>query len=158
MLIVWQSTILVGQGVSLQPPVKAKTKGRTIPATEEREVRLGAKGPKKNTRACHICKIACGHNAATCPQLQHNKVRLESLRAPRSRGRPPGAKNKVKAANPIENTKETTGPRRRGRPPGAKNKVRSISTAAHREDNDAEEDPSPRLKRRRLVHFDVMDE
>lgn len=164
MLTRWQNTLLVGDGVSLEPPDKAKTKGRTIPASEVREVQLGAKGVKKNNKTCYTCGIACGHDSRTCHLIPRNKERLDALRAPKRRGRPPGAKNKQKSpamvddAHPGETKKGTMGPRRRGRPPGAKNKVRAISIVPDEGEDDGEEDGPAPPTRRRLVHLRDLDE
>ncbi|KAF8699463.1 hypothetical protein HU200_034687 [Digitaria exilis] len=42
--------------ISRMPPPRAKTKGRKMTETEKKQVTLGAKGEKKGTRRCSICK------------------------------------------------------------------------------------------------------
>ncbi|XP_072149963.1 uncharacterized protein [Setaria viridis] len=79
--------------ISRVPPTRSKTKGRSIPPSEKKEITLGAKGVKKGTRKCSICGYYATHNARTCPKLQHNKERLEVLKN-RMRGRPRGAQHK----------------------------------------------------------------
>lgn len=143
---------MVGQGINLDPPDKAKPKGRAMDAAETKALKLGAKGPKLGTRRCKNCGIADGHNAATCLQKPENRERLAKI-AGRKRGRPPGAKNRhgpCAAATEVGNEKMThkrmtddeeewedvdtdmeespqreepcTAPRKRGRPAGSKNK------------------------------------
>lgn len=124
--------------MSLEKPDKAKPKGRTIKASEPRELQLGAKGPKKNLKTCSVCGIACGHDARTCLKLEHNRERLAALGGRRS-GRPLGSRNKVtKFADGIEvgiqEQQTSTGPRRRGRPVGSKNKVKEVPNAEYDED------------------------
>nr|TKW28183.1 hypothetical protein SEVIR_3G323700v2 [Setaria viridis] len=83
--------------ISRVPPLRAKTKGWSIPAYEKKEISLGAKGVKKGTRRCNICGYYATLNARTCPKLQHNKERLEVLKN-RMRGRPRGAQHKSSAS------------------------------------------------------------
>nr|TKV94262.1 hypothetical protein SEVIR_9G282301v2 [Setaria viridis] len=83
--------------ISRVPPTRAKTKGRSIPPSEKKEITLGAKGVKKGTRKCSICGYYATHNARTCPKLQHNKERLEVLKN-RMRGKPRGAQHKSSAS------------------------------------------------------------
>jgi hypothetical protein len=132
--------LLVGEGVNLQPPEKSKTKGRTTKPLEQRVLKLGAKGPKKNNRTCSTCGLQAGHDSHTCLLLPHNKERLAQL-GTKKRGRPPGVKNKVKydamgniAASQEINKKEMMEPRRRGRPPGSKNRMHPQLIAASGEE------------------------
>ncbi|KAF8768991.1 hypothetical protein HU200_004532 [Digitaria exilis] len=84
--------------ISRMPPPRAKTKGRKMTETEKKQVTLGAKGEKKGTRRCSICKQYVTHNSRTCPLLDHNRERLEAMRNRNTeRGRPVGAKNKSNA-------------------------------------------------------------
>uniref|UniRef100_K3XQ28 Protein FAR1-RELATED SEQUENCE n=1 Tax=Setaria italica TaxID=4555 RepID=K3XQ28_SETIT len=83
--------------ISRVPPTRSKTKGRSIPPSEKKEITLGAKGVKKGTRKCSICGYYATHNARTCPKLQHNKEPLEVLKN-RMRGRPRGAQHKRSAS------------------------------------------------------------
>ncbi|XP_034593774.2 protein FAR1-RELATED SEQUENCE 5 [Setaria viridis] len=55
--------------ISRVPPTRSKTKGRSIPPSEKKEITLGAKGVKKGTRKCSICGYYATHNARTCPKL-----------------------------------------------------------------------------------------
>jgi hypothetical protein len=71
-------------------PNNARPKGRAIKTSEQRVVKLGAKGEKKN-RMCQKCGIADGHNNRTCLSAKENRVKLASL-ADRKRGRPPRSK------------------------------------------------------------------
>lgn len=80
-------------GISMDPPPRAKTKGRCKTASEKKEVTLGAQGEKKGTRRCSVCKLYSTHNSLTCPMLPKNKERLEAMKN-KKRGRPAGAKNK----------------------------------------------------------------
>jgi hypothetical protein len=88
-------------GISLARPNNSKPKGRTIKGSEERVIKLGAKGTKKMTRKCQ----KCGHNSRTCLSMEENRQRLASL-AGRKRGRPPGSRNKGGSKAP--NWNETT--------------------------------------------------
>jgi hypothetical protein len=74
-------------------PNNARPKGRTIKTSEQRVVKLGAKGEKKKTRKCQKCGITDGHNSRTCLSIEENRVKLANL-ADRKRGRPPGSRNK----------------------------------------------------------------
>jgi hypothetical protein len=132
--------LLVGEGVNLQPLEKSKTKGQTIKPSEQRVLKLGAKGPKKNNRTCSTCGLQAGHDSLTCLLLPHNKERLAQL-GTKKRGRPPGAKNKVEsdamgniAGSQEINKKEIMEPRRRGRPPGSKNRMHPQLIAASGEE------------------------
>jgi hypothetical protein len=49
----------------LEPPDKAKPKGRTKDQAEKKAIKLGAQGEKKATRKCNIC----GVKVATTQQL-----------------------------------------------------------------------------------------
>ena len=86
-------------------PNNSRPKGRTIKGSEERVIKLGAKGTKKMTRKCQKCGIADGHNSRTCLSMEENRQRLASL-AGRKRGRPPGSRNKGGSKAPDWN--ETT--------------------------------------------------
>jgi hypothetical protein len=77
----------------MEPPPRAKPKGRTKTLAERNAVTLGAQGEKKGNRRCSVCKLLATHNSVTCPTLQKNKDRLEAMKNKR-RGRPVGAKNK----------------------------------------------------------------
>nr|TKW09592.1 hypothetical protein SEVIR_6G113200v2 [Setaria viridis] len=55
--------------ISRVPPMRAKTKRQSIPPSEKKEITLGAKGVKKDTRKCSICGYYATHNARTCPKL-----------------------------------------------------------------------------------------
>jgi hypothetical protein len=79
--------------ISLVPPEKAKPKGRNKTESDKAAVTLGASGEKLGTRRCKACGQYATHNARTCLSLEHNRVRLETMRN-KKRGRPPGAKNK----------------------------------------------------------------
>jgi hypothetical protein len=92
-------------GISLARPNNSKPKGRTIKGSEQKVIKLGAKGTKKMNRKCQKCGIADGHNSRTCLSLEENRVRLASLSG-RKRGRPPGSRNKVGSNAPHWN--ETT--------------------------------------------------
>jgi hypothetical protein len=92
-------------GISLARPNNSKPKGRIIKGSEQKVIKLGAKGTKKMNRKCQKCGIADGHNSRTCLSLEENRLRLASL-AGRKRGRPPGSKNKVGRNAPHWN--ETT--------------------------------------------------
>jgi hypothetical protein len=74
-------------------PDNARPKGRTIKTSEQRVVKLGAKGENKKNRKCQKCGIADGHNSHTCLSMEENKVKLASL-ADRKRGRSPESRNK----------------------------------------------------------------
>jgi hypothetical protein len=50
-----------------------------IKTSEQRIVKLGAKGEKKKTRKCKKCGIADGHNSRTCLSIEENRVKLASL-------------------------------------------------------------------------------
>jgi hypothetical protein len=86
---------------------RAKPKGRTIKNTEERILKLGAKGEKKKNRRCQLCGIADGHNNRTCLSLEENIARLATL-ANRKRGRPPGSRINSKTNVPQWNETSTT--------------------------------------------------
>ena len=92
-------------GISLARPNNSKPKGRTIKGSEQKVIKLGAKGTKKMTRKCQKCGIADGHNSRTCLSMEENRQRLASL-AGRKRGRPPGSRNKGGSKAPDWN--ETT--------------------------------------------------
>jgi hypothetical protein len=92
-------------GISLARPNNSKPKGRTIKGSEQKVIKLGAKGTKKMNRKCQKCGIADGHNSRTCLSLEENRVRLASL-AGHKIGRPPGSRNKVGSNGPHCN--ETT--------------------------------------------------
>jgi hypothetical protein len=49
-------------GISLARPNNAKPKGRSIKGSEQKVIKLGMKGTKKN-RKCQKCGIADGHNS-----------------------------------------------------------------------------------------------
>jgi hypothetical protein len=88
-------------------PNNARPKERTIKTSEQRVVKLGAKGEKKNTRKCQKCGIADGHNSLTCLSIEENRVKLASL-ADRKRGRPPGSRNKNSTMAPHWNETSTS--------------------------------------------------
>jgi hypothetical protein len=92
-------------GISLARPNNSKPKGRTIKGSEQKVIKLGAKGTKKMTRKCQKCGIADAHNSRTCLSIEENRLRLASL-AGRKRGRPPGSRNKSGSNAPDWN--ETT--------------------------------------------------
>jgi hypothetical protein len=73
-------------GISLARPNNAKPKGRTIKGSEQKVIKLGAKGTKKMNRKCQKFGIADGHNSRTCLSFEENRVRLASL-AGHKRGR-----------------------------------------------------------------------
>jgi hypothetical protein len=84
--------------------------------------------------------LQAGHDSRTCLLLPHNKERLTQLQT-KNRGRPPGAKNKVKydaMGNIVDgqeiNKKEMMEPRRRERPLGSKNRVHPQLIAASGEE------------------------
>jgi hypothetical protein len=77
-------------GISLARPNNSKPKGRTIKGSEQKVIKLGAKGTK---------------NSRTCLSMEENRLRLASL-AGRKRGRPPGSRNKAGSKAPDWN--ETT--------------------------------------------------
>jgi hypothetical protein len=72
-------------------PDRARPKGRTIKNTEDRIMKLGAKGEKKKNRRCQLCGIADGHNNRICLSVEENRARLAKL-ANRKRGRPVGSR------------------------------------------------------------------
>jgi hypothetical protein len=74
--------------INLGMPDRARRKGWTIKNTEERIMKLGAKGEKKKNRRCQLCGIADGHNSRTCLSVEENMARL----ANRKRGRPAGSR------------------------------------------------------------------
>ena len=86
---------------------RAKPKGRTIKNTEERILKLGAKGEKKKNRRCQLCGITDGHNSRTCLSLEENRARLATL-ANQKRGRPPGSRINSKTTVPQWNETSTT--------------------------------------------------
>ena len=88
-------------------PINARPKGRTIKTSEQRVLKLGAKGEKKKTRKCQKCGIADGHNSRTCLSIEENRVKLASL-ADRKRGRPPGSRNKNSTMAPQWNETSTS--------------------------------------------------
>ena len=88
------------QCISRVPPQRAKPKGRNMTQLEKKQVTLGAKGEKKGTRRCSVCRFYTTHNSRTCPTLEHNQQRLEAMRN-KKRGRPPGAKNKRALVAPV---------------------------------------------------------
>jgi hypothetical protein len=100
-----QKLDFVVDGISLARPNNSKPKGRTIKGSEQKVIRLGAKGTKKMNRKCQKCGIADGHNSRTCLSLEENRLQLASL-AGRKRGRPPGSRNKGGSNTPHWN--ETT--------------------------------------------------
>ena len=55
----------VVDGISLSRPGNAKPMGRTIKGSEQKVIKLGAKGTKKNMK-CQKCGIADGHKSRTC--------------------------------------------------------------------------------------------
>jgi len=57
-------------------PINARPKGRTIKTSEQRVLKLGAKGEKKKTRKCQKCGIADGHNSRTCLSIGLNWLAL----------------------------------------------------------------------------------
>jgi hypothetical protein len=85
-------------------PNNARPKGRTIKTSEQRVVKLGAKGEKKKTRKCQKCGITDGHNSRTCLSVEENRVSL----ADRKRGWPPGSRNKNSIMAPEWNEKSTS--------------------------------------------------
>jgi hypothetical protein len=80
-------------GVSMDKPINAKPKGRTIRSDEVRTVKLGAKEEKKMNRRCKKCGVADGHNSRTCLSVEENRVCLVNLANPRKRGHLPGSRN-----------------------------------------------------------------
>jgi hypothetical protein len=76
MIIDLQHTDVRHIELSYEKPNKSKAKGRTIPDSEPRSTTLGAKGPKLGTKACRMCGLS-SHDVRTCPDLPHNKVRIE---------------------------------------------------------------------------------
>jgi hypothetical protein len=88
---------------------RARPKGRTMKNTEERIMKLGAKGEKKKNSRCQLCGIADGHNNRTCLSVEENRARLAKL-ANRKRGRPAGLRlnNKTTATqwNEISTAKK----------------------------------------------------
>jgi hypothetical protein len=80
-------------GISLVRPNNTRPKGRTIKTSEQRVVKLGAKGEKKKTRKCQKCGIVDGHNSRTCLSVEENRVKLASL-TDRKRGWLPRSRNK----------------------------------------------------------------
>jgi hypothetical protein len=87
-------------------PDRARPKGRTIKNTEERIMKLGAKGEKKKNRRCQLCGIADGHNSRTCLSVEENSARLARL-ANRKRGRPAGSRLNTKTTAPQWNETST---------------------------------------------------
>jgi hypothetical protein len=88
-------------------PNNARPKGRTIKTSEQRVVKLGAKGEKKKTRKCQKCGIADGHNSRTCLFVDENRVKLHSL-ADRKRGRSPRSRKKNSTMAPQWNKTSTS--------------------------------------------------
>jgi hypothetical protein len=62
--------------INLSMPDRARPKRRTIKNTEERIMKLGAKGEKKKNRRCQLCGIGDGHNSRTCLSVEENRARL----------------------------------------------------------------------------------
>jgi hypothetical protein len=81
-------------------PNNARPKGRTIKTSEQRVVKLGAKGEKKKTQKCQKCGIVDGHNSHTCLSVEENRVKLASL-ADRKRGRTHVSRNKNSTMAPV---------------------------------------------------------
>jgi hypothetical protein len=92
--------------INLSMPDRARPKGRTIKNTEERIMKLGAKGEKKKNRRCQLCGIADGHNSRTCLSVEENRARLARL-ANRKRGRPVGSRLNNKTTAPQWNETST---------------------------------------------------
>jgi hypothetical protein len=92
--------------INLGKPDRGKPKGQTIKNTEERILKLVAKGEKKKNRRCQLCGIADGHNSRTCLSLEDNMARLATL-ANRKRGRPPGSRLNSKTTAPRWNETST---------------------------------------------------
>jgi hypothetical protein len=92
--------------INLGMPDRARPKGRTIKNTEERIMKLGAKGEKKKNRICQLCGIADGHNSRTCLSMEENRARLARL-ANRKRGRPAGSRLNSKTTAPQWNETST---------------------------------------------------
>jgi hypothetical protein len=65
--------------INLSIPDRAIPKGRTIKNTEDRIMKLGAKGEKKKNRRCQLCGIADGHNNRMCLSMEENRARLAKL-------------------------------------------------------------------------------
>jgi hypothetical protein len=91
--------------INLSMPNHARPKGRTIKNTEERIMKLGAKGEKKKNRRCQLCGIADGHNSRTCLSVEENRARLARL-TNLKRGRPARSRLNTKTTAPQWN--ETT--------------------------------------------------
>ena len=92
--------------INLSMPDRARPKGRTIKNSEDRIMRLGAKGEKKKNRRCHLCGIADGHNSRTCLSMEENRARLAKL-SNRKRGRPAGSRLNNKTTAPQWNETST---------------------------------------------------
>ena len=92
--------------INLSMPDRARPKGRTIKNSEDRIMRLGAKGEKKKNRRCHLCGIADGHNSRTCLSVEENRARLAKL-SNRKRGRPAGSRLNNKTTAPQWNETST---------------------------------------------------
>lgn len=99
-------------GISLARTNNAKAKGRTIKRSEQKDLKLGAKGTKKKNRKCKIYGNADGHNSHTCLSIQDNRVQLANL-VVRKIGRPLGSKNKIGSApahwNEMATSKKQSG-------------------------------------------------
>lgn len=93
--------------ISLKKLDNAKPKDRTLKVSEQKEIKLGAKGVKKKNRMCHQCGVADGHNSHTYLSLEENTVQLASL-ADRKRLRPLGSRNKGGSATPHWNETSTS--------------------------------------------------
>jgi hypothetical protein len=92
--------------INLSMPDRARPKGWTIKNTEERIMKLGAKGEKKKNRRCQLCGIADGHNSKMCLSVEENNTRLARL-ANRKRGRPTGSRLNTKTIAPQWNETST---------------------------------------------------
>jgi hypothetical protein len=92
--------------INLSMPDRARPKGRTIKNTEDRIMKLGAKGEKKKNRRCQLCGIADGHNSRTCLYVEENRARLAKL-ANQKRGRPAGSRLNNKTTAPQWNETST---------------------------------------------------
>lgn len=88
--------------ISLKKLDNAKPKDRTLKVSEQKEIKLGAKGVKKKNIMCHQCGVADGHNSHTCLSVEENRVQLASLTG-RKRGRPIGSRNKGSSSAPNWN-------------------------------------------------------
>ena len=77
--------------MSVHPPDKSRSKGRTIKSCEAIVPQLGTPGEKVRNRKCMACGMRA-HDIPTCPIVPNNQERLEKMASGKKRGCPPGSR------------------------------------------------------------------